>query len=175
VTPARRFIRDTRAAAAAEMALVLPAIAFILLNVADLSIYIFSKMQVDLAASEAVGAARVLCDTAAELPAKQNCGSALDSTMLAAAQTTSLGSNVTLGTSTEAFYCATSSSELTQVAAYNGTPPTTCTGTIAGSTAKPGDYISVTASHTFSPIFPGASVAATLPATITRTAWLRLQ
>lgn len=172
---ARRFIHDTRAAAAAEMALVLPAVAFILLNVADLGIYIFTKMQVDLAANEAVGAARVLCDTAAKLPAKQNCGSTLDSTMLAAAQTTSLGSSVTLGTSTEAYYCSTASSDLTQVAAYNGTPPTTCTGTIAGSAAKPGDYISVTASYAFSSLFPGASVAARLPATIARTAWLRLQ
>lgn len=173
--PMRRFIFDTRAAAAAEMALVLPALAFIFLNVADLGMYIFTKMQVDLAANEAVGAARVLCDTSAKLPAKQNCGSTLDSTMLAAAQTTSLGTNLTLGASTEAFYCSTSSSALTQVAAYNGTPPTTCSGTIAGSTAKPGDYISVTASYTFSPLFPGASVAATLPGTISRTAWLRLQ
>lgn len=157
------------------MALVLPGIAFIFLNVADLSFYIFSKMQVDLAAHEAVGAARVLCDTSAKLPATTNCGGTLTSTMLSAARSTTLGNNVTLGTPTEAYYCATSAGVLNQVAAVGATVPANCSATVAGSTAKPGDYISVTGSYSFSPIFPGASVAAVLPATITRTAWLRLK
>lgn len=171
----RQLRRDSRAVVSAEMALILPGIAFILLNVVDLSMYIYTRMQVDLAAHEAVGAARVLCDTAAELPAKQNCGSSLDATMLAAAQTTSLGSTVTLGTSTEAYYCADSSAVLQQVAAYSATPPANCSATVSGSTAAPGDYISVTASRTYSPLFPGASIAAILPTTLTRTAWLRLK
>ena len=169
------FLRDTRASASAEMALVVPGIAFILLNVADLSTYIYTKMQVDLAAHEAVGAARVLCNTTPKLPAKQNCGSTLDSTMLAAARSVTLGTNVNIGASTEAYYCATSGAVLTQVAAYNAVPPADCSATITGSIAKPGDYISVTASYAFTPVFPGASVAAILPATITRTAWMRLK
>lgn len=159
------------------MALVVPFLAFIGLNVADMSVYLYTKMQVDLAAHEAVGAARVLCDTAAKLPAKQgtNCPT-LDATMLAAAQSTTLGTNVTLGASTEAFYCVTApAAVLTQVAAYSATPPADCSATVATSTAKPGDYISVTASYPFTSIFPGASIAASLPATITRTAWMRLK
>jgi Flp pilus assembly protein TadG len=171
----RNFLGDCRATAAAEMALIVPAIAFIGLNVADMSVYLYTKMQVDLAGHEAVGAARVLCATGAQLPAKQNCGVSLDSTMLSAAQSTTLGTNVTLGTSSEAFYCATTGAVLTQVAAYNATPPADCSGTVATSTAKPGDYISVTASYPFTSIFPGASIAASLPATITRTAWMRLK
>ena len=168
------FFRDIRGSAAAEMALVLPLLGFIFINVADFSLYLYSKMQVDLAAQEAVGAARVLCDTAAELPATTSCAT-LTTKMLAAAQTTSLGSNVTIGAPSEAYYCANSAAELTQVAAIGTSVPATCAGTIATSTAKPGDYISVTASYPFSSVFPGASVAAILPATIQRTAWLRLQ
>jgi Flp pilus assembly protein TadG len=171
----RRFLRDTRAAAASELALVLPAIAFIILNVVDLGNYIYTRMQVDLAAHEAVGAARVLCDEDTKLPAKTNCGGSLDSTMTSAAQSTSLGNSVTLGASEEAWFCADASGDLVQVAPLGGTVPADCSATVAGSTAEPGDYIRVTASHSFSPIFPGASVAAVLPATITREGWMRLQ
>lgn len=171
----RRFIKDTRGAAGAELALILPGIAFVFLNVIDLSAYIWTRMQVDLAAHEAVGAARVLCDTSAKLPATTNCGASLGSTMTAAAQTTSLGSNVTIASTAEAYYCANAAGDLVNVAAANGTPPTDCSGTIAGSTSEPGLYISTVASYSFSPIFPHASVAAVLPASITRTAWLRLQ
>lgn len=158
------------------MALILPGIAFIGLNLTDLSVYIYTKMQVDLAAQEAVGAARSLCYTAAKLPATINCGSSLQSTMLAAAQKTSLGTGVTfLAAPTEKYYCADSSSTLVVVANANATPPANCSGTVPGSTAKPGDYISVTAKYTFAPVFPGASVAAYMPATIQRTAWMRLK
>lgn len=157
------------------MALIVPGIAFILLNVADIAMYTYARMQVDLGAHEAVGAARVLCSTSAQLPAKQNCGSTLDSTMLSAAQSTSLSTRVTLGASSEAYYCSDSSSVLQQVAAYNATPPANCSGTITGSTAVPGDYISVTASYTFTPVFPGASIASALPTTISRIAWMRLK
>lgn len=175
MTRLARFLGDTRATAAAELALILPGIAFVLLNVVDLSMYIWTRMQVDLAAHEAVGAARVLCDTSAKLPATTNCGGSLNSTMTAAAQTTSLGNRVTIGTPTEAYYCSTSSSTLVSVAAVGATPPANCSATLTGSTSAPGDYISVTASLTFSPLFPGVSVASLMPATITRTAWLRLK
>ena len=173
----RRALADTRGSAASEMAMVLPAIAFILANITDLGIYLYTRMQVELAAQEAVGAARMLCDTAAKLPATKgtNCPT-LNSTMTAAAQTTSLGGNVTLGTISEAYYCATSSGSLTEVAAATATTvPADCSATVATSTAKPGIYITVPVSYTFTPVFPGATVAALLPATITRSAWMRLQ
>jgi len=157
------------------MALILPGVVFIGLNLTDLSVYIYTKMQVDLAAQEAVGAARSLCYTAAQLPATINCGSSLQPTMLSAARKTSLGTKITLGMPTEKFYCANSSSTLVAVKDADKKPPATCKDTITGSTAKPGDYISVTASYTFTPVFPGASVAAYMPATIQRTAWMRLQ
>lgn len=171
----RRLSRDTGGAASAELALILPGIAFVLLNVVDLSTYIFVKMQVDLAAHEAVGAARVLCNTSAKLPATINCGSTLNSTMTAAAQSTTLGSQVTIANTTEKYYCANATGTLVEVAAANGTPPATCTGTVSGSTSAPGIYIRTTASETFSPVFPGASVTSLLTTPVTRTAWLRLK
>jgi Flp pilus assembly protein TadG len=175
----RQTFRDTGGAAAAEMALILPAIAFVLLNVVDLGSYIWHKMQVDLAAHEAVGAARVLCDESDAthaLPATVagNC-TGYDTAMTAAAQTTSLGTGVTIGSTTEAYYCANTDGELVHVAAVDGTVPDDCDATVTGSTSKPGLYISTVASYSFSPVFPGASVASVLTTPITRTAWLRLQ
>jgi Flp pilus assembly protein TadG len=181
----RLFAINTEGSAAAEFALVLPLLAYLFLNVADFSLYVWSKMQVDLAAQEAVGAARALCDksTAAQgLPALSNC-TAVATKMNAAAQTTSLATSVTvLATDIkEGWYCANSTGTLTRVDAdpMPATPPNpTCTGTIAGSTATPGDYISAKATHTFSSMFPGASIVSLVPALnapITSTAWMRLQ
>lgn len=173
----RRFVRDCSGAAASEFALVLPLLAVIFLNVADFGIYLYSKMQVDLAAQEAVGAARVLCDESTVdkgLPATLNCTD-LTTTMEAAAETTSLGSNVTLSGTNEAWYCSDDTGTLDEVAAANGTAPADCSGTLAGSTAAPGIYISTTASMPFTPVFPGVSIAAVLPASITGTAWMRLK
>jgi Flp pilus assembly protein TadG len=171
----RRLFRDCSGAAAAELALVLPGIAFIALNVVDLGTYVYEKMQVGLAAQEAVGAARVLCDTAAELPATPNCGGTLASTMLGAAQTTSLGNAVTITATTEVYNCADATGTFVQVANYDETPPDDCSGAVSGSTSAPGDYISATVSYDYTPLFPGASVASALSTPITRTAWLRLK
>jgi Flp pilus assembly protein TadG len=179
------FWRDCRAGAAAEMALVLPSIAFIALNVADLGIYAYSRMQVDLAAQEAVGAARVLCNTSTtdrELPAQQFC-LGLDPAIVAAAQNTTLGSRVSLAVasgihSSEAYYCAdnvTGTLKPNNGYPITSAPPADCSGVVSGSTIAPGDYISATASYSFAPLFPGISVASLLPSTITRTAWMRLK
>jgi hypothetical protein len=96
--------------------------------------------------------------------------------MLTAAQATSLGTRVTLAGTSEKFYCANSSGAFTTGNTYNlGKQPANCSAVITGSTAPPGDYIQTTASAPFASAFPGASIAALLPKTITRTAWMRLQ
>lgn len=156
------------------MALILPGIAFIILNVVDLSMYMYAKMQVDLAAHEAVGAARVLCNTAAKLPATTNCGGTLTSTMTAAAQSTTLGTTVTLSNTLELPYCASAAGTLV-VAGTLATPSADCSAVVGGSTATPGDYISTTASYAFTPVFPGASIASALTSPIQRTSWMRLK
>jgi Flp pilus assembly protein TadG len=173
MTMMRPLLRDERAAAAAEMALVLPAVAFILLNVVDFSVYLYTRMQVDLAAQEAVGIARTASyDNECEAPvlSHANCSS-LEDDMEAAAQSTSLGTSVSIGGTLEDRYCANSDGELV-VADPSATD---CSATMTGSTAVPGYYVSTTASYAFTPVFPGASVASALPATITRTAFMRIQ
>lgn len=172
----QRLFRDSSGAVAAEMAMILPGIAFVLLNVVDLSMYIWTKMQVDLAAHEAVGFVRATCgDDDDELPATypaDNCNPDLSGDMTDAAQTAIAG--VTLGTPTEGWYCVNAEGDLQETGTL-AAPPADCNGVVAGDVTKPGNYISVTASYAFSPIFPGASVVAILPATITRTSWMRLQ
>jgi len=167
------FLRNLSGAAAVEMALIFPVFGYVAINVFDFGTYTYAKMQTDLAAQEAVGTARNLCNTTALLPATTNCGATLTTKMLAAAQSTSLGTGVTLGTPDEGYYCATTAGVLT---AITGTPPATCTTTVPGSTSAPGDYISVKASYTYVSLFPGATVASVLlPGAITQTAWMRLQ
>jgi Flp pilus assembly protein TadG len=173
VTLGRRLFRDDRASAAAELALILPAVAFILLNVVDFSVYLYTRMQVDLAAQEAVGIARTVSyENECEAPVLSDvkCAS-LEDDMAAAAQSTSLGNSVSIDGTLEDRYCATSGGELVTVDDSDAD----CSGTLAGSTAVPGYYISTTAAFDFSPVFPGASVASVLPPTITRTAFMRIQ
>lgn len=170
------FWRDRRAGAAAELALILPGIAYIVLNVADLGLYVYSKMQVDLAAQEAAGAARTACVDSTKLPATINCAN-LGTTMQTAAQAAStLGSGVTLTSTVEKYYCADDTGTLVEVATPPTAPPADCSSVYATVTASPpGDYIQATVSYPFSSLFPGASIAQLLPSTITRTAWMRLQ
>ena len=173
-----RFLRDERGSAAVEMALCFPIFGYIILNIMDFGVFAFAQMQTEVAAQMAVDAARNLCNSSSLLPAtgsSANCGSTVTSTMTAAAQSTSLGTNVSIGTPAEGYYCANSSGTLVSVAAITATPPATCATVVSGSTSAPGDYISVTASYTFTPFAPGLAIAATLPGTITKTAWMRLQ
>jgi Flp pilus assembly protein TadG len=172
----RRFGRETSGAAATELALVLPGIAFILLNIVDLGIYTFVKMQVDLAAHEAVGAARSECDTAAELASKAAC-TGLVSAMTTGAHSTSLGNSVALTAPVAAdwdYYCADSSGNLV-LAKTSGVVWTNCSAAVSGSTAVPGLYIKATVTRTYTPVFPGASVASYLTPSMTKVAWMRLK
>jgi hypothetical protein len=86
---------------------------------------------------------------------------------------------VTVSSVTEGYYCTSSTGVLTVVgstgsfgSALTSSAPTSCpTGSL---TTSPGDYISVTVSYTYAPVFSHASVASLLGTTITSTAWLRL-
>jgi Flp pilus assembly protein TadG len=177
------FLRDTRGAAAFEIAIWATALVVPVFGVADLGFYTYGKMQVEAAAQAAVAAAWKLCDTAGELPAVQNCGGTLVSTMTTAAQNTSLGTAVTLSSASisEGYYCTNSSNQLTLVGTIGstGSPPVkpspfTCASVTAGSPAIPGDYLKVTTSYVFTPPYSGLSVTSLLPSPITKTAWMRL-
>jgi Flp pilus assembly protein TadG len=182
----RGFWRDTRGAAAAEFVLCLTMLTIPLLNVINIGLYAYERMQVESAAEAAVQMAWHTCSASTQLPTK-NC-SGIAATMLTAAQSaTSLSTNVTMATTTsaatsaivEGYYCSNGSGALTQVGTL-GTPstvpgsvPSTCTSVITGSTVTPGDYIQATASAPYASLFSGLSLIS-LPTTITRTAWMRL-
>jgi Flp pilus assembly protein TadG len=171
-----RFWRDTRGAAAVEFVLTLTLLTLPTLNVIDLGLYAYERMQVETAAQAAVQAAWHACATSTQLPTANCTGVA--ATMLTAAQSTSLSTNVTLPTVVEGYYCSNGSGGLALVGSTGttSTAPTgagTCTSVIAGSTTAPGDYIQATASAAYAPLFGSLSLLP-LPSTISRTAWLRL-
>jgi len=166
----RRFCTDTGAVAAVEMALVLPAIGFIAINVVDFATYLYSKMQVDIAAQQAVGVVRAKCG-GADL-SNATCGTTYKTAMTDAAQQTSLGTAVTVGSPTEDYYCA---DPTTGTLVVVGSKPKTCSGTVKGSKSAPGTYLGATVSYKYSPIFPRVSVASYLGSSIQSTAWIRLK
>lgn len=176
------FLRDTRGAAASEFVLWLGLLIFPLLSAVDVGVYIFQKMQLEIAAQAAVQAAWSSCDEGSKLPAVENCGD-LSGIITTAAQSTSLGSYVTVvaGSPVENYYCVDDLGDLLPVGTDGtiGSPPTkptpfTCASVIGGSTTEPADYIRVTVSFDYTPVFPGVSVVSLLETPITRTAWMRL-
>jgi Flp pilus assembly protein TadG len=171
-------------AAAIEMALWTVAIVVPLLSATDIGIYSYQRMQVENAAQMAAQAAWQYCSTGAMLPVVQNCSNLL-TVMTTAAQNTTLGTNVTVPATsvTEGFYCTDSSGALVSVGT-TGTlsplvspsrPASNNCNSVLGSGAVPGDYVQVTATYTYTPVFGRISVASLLPGTISRQAWMRLQ
>jgi hypothetical protein len=164
----RRVRRETRGAAAAELAIWLLGIGFPLLNAVDVGFYVYKGTQVETAAQAAVDEAWHLCSTSSLLPATTKCTS-LSSNMTTAAQgQTGLGTAVTLNTASEGYYCS-STNALVLRGAVSGSQPTCSDGV-----TKAGDYLFVTASYTYTPMFGHASVVSFLANPITRQAWVRL-
>lgn len=178
----RGLWRDDSGAAAAEFVLWLSLLTLPLINAVDLGVYVFKKMQVETAAQAGSHAVWRFCDTSAKLPAVSKC-TGVAATIQAAVQSTSLGATITVasGSPVEGYYCLNSSGALTLVgtAGTLGSAPTrpspfTCAGQFSGSTTAPGDYVQVTVSYPYEPIFSQASLASLLTTPITKTAWMRL-
>jgi len=175
----RCYRRDQTGAAAVEFALVLTLLTVPVLNVVDLAMYAWDRMQLDNAAQVAVQAAWTTCAAPSNHPASPNsyanCNG-MPAAVTRAAQSTSLGTNVTWVLTTEAYYCITTGGALVFAAAANATPPSDCSKNGLGGQAsdKPGDYVQITTSYNFTSIFPAVSIASTLTSPITRTAWMRL-
>ncbi|MBF0093132.1 MAG: pilus assembly protein [Alphaproteobacteria bacterium] len=153
----RAFRRDSHGSAAVEFALVLPILCYMIMNVADLSIYIYKRMEVDYAAQMGAQAAWKTCDETEELPATVNCGD-LETAVTAAVGGTSLGDEVSLvaGSLEEAYYCVNDAGALELVSDVS-TKPSDCTD--AGMPSlQPGDYISLQVTYDYTPLFPGITI-----------------
>src|ERR1700751_499320 len=108
----RIFRSDAGGVAAIEFAFFAGLLAVGMLNVTDIAVYVYQRMQVEYATQAAVQAAWKTCGTN-QLPATKNCSS-LNTALQAAVQSTSLGTGVSLqsGSPSEGYYCATSSNTL---------------------------------------------------------------
>ncbi len=186
----RRFWRDTRGAAAVEMALVTAVLALPVLNVVDLGVYAYQTMQVSNAAETGGQAAWTTCNTAALWPATTKCANLSSTVSTSINNNPSTGTDLSLQSSyptlVEGYYCADTTGALVQV-------PGSTTGTVSSPTASlggntncskvtnaasptspPGDYVHITVSYAFTSLMPGFSVASLLPSPITSSAWVRL-
>jgi len=167
---------DQCGASAIEFAIFAGILSFGLLNVADITVYIYQRMQVENATEMAVQAAWKACDwTKGYVPATTKC-TGLTSAITAAVQSTTLGNQVSLqtGSPSEAYYCVNSSGAIQNVGAVTSAPPTDCSAT-GNAGQHPADYIQITTTFSYAPMFPGVTVAGAFATPIIRTGMMRLQ
>ena len=165
------FRRDRRGIAGIEFALIAGFLCLAIVNVSDVGVYLYKRMQVENAALVGAMSALKACDPS-HLPATVNC-TGLTASVTAAVQSTSLGSAVSLsGAISEGYYCVDSSDGLQYMSdVFN--KPTDCSA--AGMKAlQPADYVQVAVTFTYSPIFTGLSVAGLFTTPITKTAMVRM-
>jgi Flp pilus assembly protein TadG len=163
---------DRRGVALIEFAFFAGLLSFAILNVTDVSIYIYQRMEVENATQMAAQAAWKNCDLT-HLPATANCP-ALTHAVQNAVQSTSLGTRVSLqpGSPSEGYYCVNSSNALEYVSAVTSMPDNCSAAGMPG--LKPGDYIKIATTFTYTPLFPGITVANAFATPIIRTAFMRL-
>jgi Flp pilus assembly protein TadG len=170
--PLRRYRSEQKGAAAAEFALVLSLLVVPILNVADFAMYAWDRMQVDNAAQVGSQAAWATCVPPTYLPASTKCPG-IGAAVTTAAQSTSLGTGITVTSITEDYYCLNNSNVLVTVGTYPGTKPGDCSS-VGSASDTPGEYVKVTVSYTYTPLFPAVSIASVLTPSVVRTAWMRL-
>jgi Flp pilus assembly protein TadG len=186
----RAYRGDTRGGAAVEIGLMITVMTIPLLNVPDLAIYGAQSMAVSTAAHAGAEAAYRTCNSAQYWPAIVNCPT-FSTVIQDAVQSTSLGTNVveTPGSPpAEGYYCTTTAGALVLVSSLSsivGTAPTNVPSTCSAQTpptgatwsapsAAPGDYVQVSVTYTYHPLFPYVSAVSFLAQTLNRTQWIRL-
>jgi Flp pilus assembly protein TadG len=163
---------DRRGVAAIEFAIFAGLISIGMLNVTDIAVYVYQRMQVEYATQAGAQAAWHACSIN-QLPATTNC-SGLNTAVQNAVQSTSLGTHITLqsGSPAEGYYCVNSSNALQRVSDVSS-KPTDCSS-VGSPGLQPGDYIQISTTFAYAPLFPGITVAGTFTTPITRTALMRL-
>jgi hypothetical protein len=154
-----------------EFALAAPILVIVLLNLFDFSVLIWSTMQTDYSAQMGAQAAFKTCN-GGNPPALTNC-TGLSTAVTTAAQSTSLGTNVTVasGYPAEEFYCV-SGTTLQSIGTSPPSPYDCSTATPPNASATPGDYIVVQVNYSYTPTFSGLSLASAH--TLTATAMQRV-
>ena len=164
---ARQYGRDVCGAAAIEIALWALIIVLPVLSAVDLGFFVYQRMQLEHATKMAAQAAWRACGPV-YLPATNKCPGypALLTTAIQSSST--LGNRITVTAQSEGYYCMVGST-LTPTGGSLANDTTIC-----ANGSRSADYIQVTGSLNFTPIFTGVTVASLLPTTITKTVWMRL-
>jgi Flp pilus assembly protein TadG len=168
----RELVACDRGAAAIEFAFIGGLMSVAMLNTADISVYLFDRLQVQNASEMGAQAGLKACDLT-HLPATKNCAG-FTTAVTAAIQSTALKGKVALfdNSPSEGFYCVNSVNKLQYVSDVNSKPADCSAAGMPNLT--PADYILVQTTFTYAPLFPGMTVTSALPATITKTAWMRM-
>jgi Flp pilus assembly protein TadG len=165
---------DKRGTAAIEFSFFAGLLTLGMLNMTDVSIYLYQRMEVENAAQMAVQAAWKTCNpNNYQVPATTKCPG-LTTAITNAVQSTSLGTKVSLqsGSPAEGYYCVNKSGALQYVSDVSS-KPADCTA--AGMPSlQPGDYIKITTTFSYTPMFDEITVADRLPSPITKTSMMRL-
>jgi len=163
---------DRRGVAAIEFSIFAGLIGVAMLNVTDVAVYVYQRMQVDYATQAAAQAAWRTCDFN-HLPATTKC-SGFTNAVQNAVQSTSLGTRVSFqsGFPSEGYYCVNSSNALQYVGGVNSKPADCSAAGAPG--VQPADYVTVTTTFAYAPLFPGITVARTFATPIVKTAMMRL-
>ena len=162
---------DQGGVAAIEFGIFAPLLFLALVNVADVTIYLYQRMQAQNATQVAAQAAWKACDLP-QLPASSSAMAARPAFGWPAS--TSLGTAVSLvsGSPAEGYYCVNSSNALQYVSNVSS-KPLDCTA--AGMPSlQASDYIQVQTTFTYTPIFPGLSISGTFPSPINSASLMRL-
>jgi Flp pilus assembly protein TadG len=156
-----RWLANDAGTAIIEFALAAPILVVLLLNLFDFSVLTWSIMQTDNSAQMGAQAALTNC-------------AGLSTAATTAAQSTSLGTHVTVasGYPAEEFYC-TSSNTLQSIGTSPPSPYDCSSATPSNPSGTPGDYIVVQVNYSYTPTFSGLSLASAR--TLTSTAMQRLQ
>jgi Flp pilus assembly protein TadG len=164
--------RDVRGLASIEFAFIAGFLCYALLNVTDVSIFLFDQLELNNATQMGAQAAWATCDLN-HVPATNKCPG-MNAAITTAVQSTSLGTNVTVasGYPAEGYYCVNTSGALQWVSDVSS-PPNNCSAAGDASTI-PHDYVKVQTTFSYAPLFPGLSVGSALPANVTATSWVRL-
>jgi len=166
---------DQRGVAAIEFSFCAGLLSFGMLNTADVSIYIYKRMELENATQMGAQAAWKTCDPSkGYLPATTSCPG-LTTAITNAVQSTSLGTKVSLqsGSPAEGYYCVNSSGALQYVSAVTSKPADCSAAGMAS--LQPADYIQITTTFAYAPLFPGITVASAFATPITKTALIRME
>jgi Flp pilus assembly protein TadG len=163
---------DKRGTSAIEFSFFASLLSVGLLNTVDVSVYVYQRMEVENAAEMGAQAAWKACDINS-LPATTNCPG-LMTAVTSAVRSTSLGTKVALqsGSPSEGYYCVNSSNALQFVGGIHE-KPADCTA--AGMpNLQPADYIKISTTFAYQPMFSDMTIARMFATPITKTAWMRL-